>query len=321
MKRLFILVMVVAMTYSGYWFVGSRTMKNSASDALAGMTDAGWQVDYASLRTRGFPSRFDTTATDLVMTSPAGVQYAAPFVQAFALSYRPNRIIAAFPPAQTITIGGQTLTIASDGMKASGAVRANTALSFAEATIVSDMLAISNEAAAIRMRDVLVAARAAGDANYDLYAGLASLTLPDALWRQMFPNGALPVSLDGLTFDAVVAVDQPIDRFVQTPAIVAMTLKSARLDWGDLSITASGSLSPDGRGFAAGQITIEAVGADTLLTGLANIGAIDPGLAPTAQNMIGALADQAGKVTLPISFANGQVSWGFLPLGPAPRLQ
>lgn len=321
MKRLFILVMVVATAYSAYWVVGSRTVNAGAQDALQQMQADGWTVAYDDLRTRGFPSRFDTTVTDLTLTSPDGVTYTAPFVQAFALSYRPNRVIMAFPPAQTVTVGGSPLTIASDGMRASGAVRANTALSFDEATLVSDMLAISTEVAGIRMRDVLVAARAGEEASYDLYAGLKTLTLPDDLWQQMFPNGALPLSVDAVSVDATAVLSAPLDRSTQAVDVLTLTLKQATLNWGDMSVTATGSLAADPAGFAAGQITVEAREAGKLLQGLVNVGAIDPGPAPTVENMMAALQDDTGKMVVPLTFANGQVSWGFLPLGPAPRLQ
>lgn len=320
MRRLVILVIVMAVAYAGYWVVGSRSVNGAAHDALTGLTEAGWQVEYTDLTTRGFPSRFDTTVTDFALTSPEGLQYQAPFLQAFALSYRPNRVIIAFPPDQTVAIGGLPLTLASDGMRASGSVRANTALSFSAATLVADSLAMSTDAAGIRMRGVLAAARSVGDNNYDLYAGAKTLTLPTAVWQKMFPQNKLPAAIDAVSVDATVSLDAPIDRLNPNPGIVAITLKQAALGWGDVSIRASGSLTPDQAGFAAGQITIEAVNADILLIGLANAGLIDPGVAPTLQNMVSTMADETGKMTVPLTFANGQVSWGFLPLGPAPAL-
>ena len=57
MRRLFILVMVVATAYGGYWFYGARSAETGAKDALAALSQDGWTVAYESLNTRGFPSR------------------------------------------------------------------------------------------------------------------------------------------------------------------------------------------------------------------------------------------------------------------------
>jgi len=107
MIRLFFGAMILAALYAGYWVVGSRTVEGQAVSGLDALQSDGWTVAYSDVNTRGFPSRFDTTVTDLDLTAPDGTRYQAPFVQALALSYRPNEVIAAFPDEQTLTIAGQ----------------------------------------------------------------------------------------------------------------------------------------------------------------------------------------------------------------------
>ena len=65
MRALFFVVAALAALYGGYWFVGERRVEGGLRQALADLAADGWEVDYASLDTTGFPSRFDTTITGL----------------------------------------------------------------------------------------------------------------------------------------------------------------------------------------------------------------------------------------------------------------
>ena len=120
MRTLFVVVALLAALYGGYWFIGQSQIERRAEAALADLEARGWDVAYSDLSTTGFPSRFDTTVSDIALTSPdGGIAWAAPFVQVFALSYRPNRIIAAWPDMQSLAVGGQRLDIAAQGLRAS----------------------------------------------------------------------------------------------------------------------------------------------------------------------------------------------------------
>jgi len=97
MRRLTILVIAAACLYSIYWFVGASRIEVGAKAALAQMQADGWEASHTDLATRGYPSRFDTTITELGLQPPDGSwRYTTPFAQAFALSYRPTHVIAAF---------------------------------------------------------------------------------------------------------------------------------------------------------------------------------------------------------------------------------
>lgn len=327
MRRLLIVVLVAAAAYGGYWFVGARAAENGARDGLTQLAEQGWQVGYEALSTRGFPSRFDTTVTDLDLTTPDGqVRYQAPFLQAFALSYQPTQVIVAFPTRQDITLGGQVVTLASEGLRVSAAARANAALTFETATLEAQLLALSSDTGGVRTGPVLAAMRAGADLTYDLYGKVDKITLPDDLWQQMFPNGALPLSIAAVTLNGQITLDRTLDRFAldpeagDPPRVMAVKLSETRLDWGDLTIAASGDLRADASGFAEGEVTIRARGLDDLLRGLSNIGAIAPGMEQSLQSMATGLADGQGDVTLTLTMSGGLTRMGFLPVGAAPRL-
>ena len=95
MRPLLILVAILAALYGGYWLVGERQIEARAAQALDDLRAEGWQVDYASLDTSGFPSRFDTTLTDLRIADPSGqVTWSAPFVQALTFDRKTGAQVA-----------------------------------------------------------------------------------------------------------------------------------------------------------------------------------------------------------------------------------
>ena len=101
MRRLLVVVLVAALAWGGYWFVGARAVESGLTAWIDQRRAEGWAADYATLNTRGFPNRFDTTITDLQLADPhTGVAWTAPFFQILALSYRPNHVIAVWPDSR-----------------------------------------------------------------------------------------------------------------------------------------------------------------------------------------------------------------------------
>ena len=317
MRRLTIFVLVMAALYAGYWFFGARTVENAARDAINDLASQGWDFGSTGAETRGFPSRFDTTFSDVELTDPYGqIRYETEFLQAFALSYRPNRVILAFAPEQTITFPGVIVTLASDGFKASAGVSANTDLAFDDFTAEAQSLSVTTDlgigGAIGRM---LLAMRHAGPAEntYDVYLSLPDMMLPAI-------TGA-PEPVDVFTFDATLTLDQPLDRHVDAPAIEKLVLNDWAIDWAGSTLRGSGTLVPDAEGFASGMIELQVTEHAILLDQLGRTGAIDPGVAPTWRNMGDAMAAGEPVLILPIEFKNGNISMGLLGFGPAPRFR
>jgi len=101
MRKLIFLVVISALLYGGYWFVGRAQIEDRITEALIEADEGPYDVSFGTLRTRGFPSRFDTTVTDFSFNDPAtGTAWLAPRFQLFALAYRPNEVIAVFPQEQ-----------------------------------------------------------------------------------------------------------------------------------------------------------------------------------------------------------------------------
>ena len=129
MRKLLVLIFALAALWSGYWFVGATAVERGTQVLLDDLRAQGWQVEVADVGTRGFPNRFDTTATQVKLADPlGGFTWTAPFFQVLALSYKPNHVIAALPESQSFELPGQTLQVDSTRMRASLVVEPGTAL-------------------------------------------------------------------------------------------------------------------------------------------------------------------------------------------------
>ncbi|MEJ6397533.1 DUF2125 domain-containing protein [Yoonia sp. 208BN28-4] len=330
MRRLTIVVIVLALLYSGYWMIGAMAMERGVRQAFDDLRADGWQVTYDDLGTRGFPSRFDTTVDALDMTAPDdSLQYQAPFLQALALSYQPNKLIVVFPESQTLRLGADLLALDADALRASAAVNLNADLSLDAITFEGDSAALAlGPDITLATNRVIAALREAGPVvnRYDVYTNLDTITLPDAMRAALDPNGQHPDSIADLTLNSTVTLDRPLDRhsiaqFETDPALItAVTVKEAQLQWGTMAVSANGDLTVDQSGVPTGEIDISVQDWRAMIAAASNAGLIEPGFDTTFENLAAALSEGRDTLELTLSFSDGRMSIGPFPLGPAPRL-
>lgn len=312
MKRLFFIAVILAGLYASYWFVGSSQVETRARAALAELEARGWEIDYASLGTTGFPSRFDTSVEELSLVSPDGrLAWEAPFFQLLALSYRPNRVIAVWPERQRVTLAGQAFDLASDRLRASAAVGLSASFPLNEATVEGDGIVVQSEGGwTLSARSLLAAVRQAGPATYDVYLGSEAIALP-----------LVAEGLDLLRIDGRVMLDAPIDaRLPGPPRLLGLSLREARLASGGTAITAVGDLAPDAQGFLAGTLTLRAENWRDLLAVLESAGLLVLDQAPFLAGALEQLAGGEKDIELPVTFRDGQVEALGVVLLPAPRV-
>jgi len=331
MRKLVWLVAVLAALYAGYWFVGRSQIAARAEAALQQVDAGPLDLTYSDLSVVGFPSRFDTTLRDPALADPAaGWAWAAPWLQVFALSYRPNEVIVLFPEEQRIMVGTTELTLVSSDMRASARVRPNAALSFAEATFdIQTPRLRTSEGAELAIARLLLAARdAGGEANdYDIYAEATGVVLPEFIRLGLDPEGALPPLIRELRIDGAARFAAPLDRHGMAqglPAIEAATLRDIAFTWGDIAIRASGEIAPDDQGRASGEIALSAANWEQAL-GLARAaGALNEGAVLTYSAMARNLdesPDDPTTLTVTLRLSDGVLSLGEYPIGAAPMLR
>jgi hypothetical protein len=329
MRKLLALLIVLTALWSGYWFVGSSVIRNAANDWFAAQAAQGVTAENASLAVAGFPNRFDLTANDIRFADPSsGVGWQAPFAQVFAMTWKPWHIIAALPPTQVVTLPDQEITVTSEGLRASVRARPSTDLPLAMAVVESGPIsAMSSQGWSGGAQKAVISLGANPDqpAVYDLAADIADLAPDPALLKALAPDGSLPASISEIRLRAKATLTAPLDRHAgeSSPRLAGLDLSDVLVTWGEVSLTASGSLVPDDQGYAAGRIAFTVTNWRKVMPLLVASGTVRPQLAQTVETMLDGLARQTGDaevLKVPLVLEKGWMSLGPLPLGPAPVL-
>lgn len=327
MRKLTILVLTVAALYSGYWFIGASAAEKGANAAVAELIAEGWAANVAEVQTRGFPSRFDTTLTDVQVLSPdRSIGWTAPFVQSLALSYKPNEVIIAFPNTHQVHVGGANIALKTDGFRASAGVmaRPSAPLSHLTAELVSGTATFSHDVAVSLGKSLLALRPAETENTYDAYINLTDIDLPAPLVQALQQAGPISARLSQATLDTRIGLDRALDRHLsdgQPPQLDSLDLKGLNVQWGAVSMRGSGSLNIDPSGIPTGEITLSLRNWGTLIDAGVVLGAVPESLSQTIKTMANSMAAGSDTLELPISFKNGSMSIGLFPLGTAPRFR
>lgn len=330
MRKLLAFIIIVALAWSGYWFVGSAGHKAALTKWMDDRRAEGWQVEYSDHMVRGFPNRFDTTLTDLQLTDPeTGISWQAPFFQVLSLSYKPNHLIAVWPNEQVFATPREKLTVISENMRASLLVKPSTGLELGSATVEMSGASLTSSDGWTASFDTLNAAirNAPGTASsYDVVVDIATL-LPGARFRALIDQGgALPDQIDALLLDIQADLDGPLGRRAletRRPDVTALRVNDLRGTWGELDLRAKGEMqvqdaSPDG------ELAITAKNWRDMLALAVTAGAIDANSASAVELGLGLLANASGNpnaLDATLRFANGATFFGPFPIGPAPEIR
>lgn len=330
MRLLLALVLLGAGLWGGYWFLGARALERGAAAFLAETDRGGLRASHAGLAVAGFPNRFDLTATDIAVADASGLAgWSAPFLQIFALSYRPNHVIAVWPNAQTLTLPGERIELTSARMEASLVVEPGTDLALDRSAFVTRGLSLRGATGwtAALAEGRLGLRQTVGRANhYDLGLALAGFAPDPALRALLDPAGLHPAAVETLTLDVEVGLDAPLDRHAlggPPPRPTRIGLREGRAVWGGMELRGAGhfEIGPDGR--PEGRIALRARDWRAMLGLAVAAGLVAPRVAPTWEGLLATL-DEAdgveGWLELPLVLAGGRMSLGPFPLGAAPRL-
>ncbi|MFE3836843.1 DUF2125 domain-containing protein [Pseudogemmobacter sonorensis] len=344
MRGLLSFAAILLLLWSGYWLAGKLAIEHVAEGFLESPEARGRVTVSGGLSVRGWPNRFDLTAEGVELRDPeTGIGYRAPFVQVFAMTWKPWHVIAALPERQQILLLEGGLTLSGSGLMASLRVRPGSALPLAEARLAGRAvgLALTQPGGAqadgggwhVSLDDLALALRAAeGPASYDLGLRVTGLVPDPALTALLsraavpgWPVADLPAQVETLRADARLVLSAPLDRHAgeSRPRLIGISLRDLGFDWGALSVSARGEIGPDAAGYASGRVELSARGWDRLPALLVASGLLREDLGPTVGSALRAAAE-AGEspetLVLPLVLEEGWIRFGFLPLGPAPRL-
>lgn len=336
MRKLLILLLLAAGFWSGYWVIGSRLIESRAQAWFATAAQQGIRAQMTALDVRGFPNRFDLAVEGVQIADPArGFGWQAPFVQVFAMTWKPWHLIAVLPPDQVVMLPDQSLTVLSTELMASLRARPSTDLALADVRLSGQALAVTSDLGwTVRLGQGTIALRDLPDLGPTAYtlglnltdlapdpaflAALRTTTIPE------LPPSDLPDTIAALTGAATLTLSAPLNRHLTgAPFLVRADLQSLSFTWGALELSAEGMIEADQNGYAAGRITVSVTNWDRLPALLVAADVIRPDFAPTVLNGLRALAAQSpdlSVLTLPITMADGRMTFGPFPLGPAPLL-
>ena len=326
MRALVWVVVAAAVAWGGYWFVGARALETGAQAWFQAQTDAGLVAERSDLSVSGFPNRFDMTVTDLRLEDPGtGYGWTAPFVQVLSLSYKPWHIIAAFANEQQVRTPWQDFALASDRLQGSLVIVPGTNLALDRLTLVGDAMRVTSDLGWTAGVDTLRFATKQvepGGKRHEIGLEILGLEL-DPRVAAAVPD--FPEKLEKLRLDATITLTAPLDRRAgqSQPRPTQIEVKEVQLVWGTLVLFGSGTIVAAADGVAEGRIALRLTNWRDAIPLAVAAGLIKPEVAPTWVNMFALLAAQTGDpedLDLPLVFANGRMSLGPLPLGPAPRM-
>lgn len=330
MRKLIVLILVASGLWGGYWFIGATAVENAMTNWLSGRQNAGWVVEYSDLKTRGFPNRFDTRITDLTLADTnSGIAWQTPSFEVLALSYKPNHIIAVWPPQQTVASPYEKIAVTNERMRASVVFEADTALALDRTDFELDDFTLQSDAgwsARIGKGQFSTRKIDADEEIHKIWFEASSVYPPAAVLAWLDPAGVLPQFFETLIIDTTLTFDAAWDRFAieqARPQVININLNALRASWGKLDLRAAGELAVDGRGYPVGQITVKAKNWRDMLQIAVDAGIIPSNLIITVTRALEVMAEMTGDpktLDLPLTFKKGRISVGLIPLGPAPRL-
>lgn len=330
----FIVGIIIAglLVWCGWWFVGSSAQKTAWTNWFDDRKNAGWVAETADITLRGFPNRFDTTLSQIELADPSsGWAWSAPFFQVLMLSYKPNHVIAVWPDSQKISSPHDTATITSDTMRGSVIFLPDSDLTLDSTQIEIKSMGLigTNWSAGLESANFATRRVEAGDAPdfaHQIGFDAMNLTLSDSLKRSLDPASILPGNMERAHFDIIAAFDAPWDRHSiegTKPQLTAISVKDIDITWGKLNLRAKGLLNVDAQGFPNGDLNVTAKNWQEILNLAVRSGIISRDIAETAKgglNLLSQLSGDRTTLNIPLSFGNGLIRLGPIPIGAAPRL-
>ena len=330
MIRLIVLLLVVSLGWMSWWAFGSYALERSLTSWIETSRSQGIATNAEAIDVRGFPSRFDTTITNVTLQPPGrNVTWSGTFLQLLALAYKPHQVIAVLPNQHHVETPLQAIDITNDQARGSIFLQPSTSLPLERSTIVIDKLNLNSSLGWSLSLDQARIATEQIEARTNAHrigAEILQITLPTSARETLDPTETLPPQIARLHLDATADFTAPWDRHAletTRPQISALNIADLSANWGDIGLSAKGLLSLTPSGTPEGEITLEATNWKRLFNMAVEAGLISRPDAPNVENalqLIALLSGNADALEVPLTFRAGGIFLGPIPLGPAPRI-
>lgn len=330
MIRLIKIVVVLALVWALWWFGAGFATRSAITGWFDEQAARGWQAEFTEMKTTGFPIWHRTRLEAPVLADPAtGVAWRADWLQLDSHAAGPGRQILTFPDTdQRLSYFDQTLTLMAQDMQALLDVAPAARLQLEDLQFTSGLWALNGPDGAVLSGDTVSLTMTQGDdpSLYDIALAIPQLSLGRAVRDGLRLPDTLADRVETLELDMQVAFSRPWDISAITdsrpqPRVVRLNL--AELRWGDLQFLAAGKLDINTNGTPTGEITVKAENWREMLSIAVTTGALPGDLAGPVETTLTALSRIGGNpeaLDIKLTFRNGRVSAGFIPLGPAPQI-
>ncbi len=336
MKRFVVLIVVLVALGGIAWSVGAMVTQTAATRWLDDRAAEGWVANAGDISVSGFPLQLVTEFQDIDLADPdTGLAWAAPSFRVQQDTLRLDRLRAEWPEAFTLASPTERLTISGlgiEGLAMGAMLDVQPANRFALDAVDADtgpVLIQSNagwqtqwEQGSLRVARVDETV-----STYDIEA-LTTSMIPPETWRDLLdPAGLLPQIMNGAEVRATTVFDAPWDMDAvedARPQITQLAIEEISASWGDILFRASGTLDVTDGGVPEGELAVRAENWRTMVDLAENAGMLPARLRPATEGMLEVLAGMNGSaenIDATLSFSNGRVFIGPLPIGPAPNLR
>lgn len=314
-KWLFGLAVLATALWCLYWFTASQTLRVALAEVLA-QPDLPLRTQGYSVR--GFPNRFDVTLDEPRLDLPE-FGWSAPFVQVFALSYRPHHVIAVFPPVQEGHLGGLEWRLAASDARASALGAPTRNLELERSVAVIEGADLTAGGTRWRMEALRLAIRRTAAGSYEAVAEAEAVFPDPAMMDEADPQAIWPRRIAVMRVDLALDFARPLDLDLARGAALpppAVALTGARLAWdgADLHLTGRVDLgAPEG---PAGDLVLAVTGWADVVDRLARAGILTAEQRAWVDGMAPGLtrSGDAQAVDIPLRVEAGQVRLGSMVL-------
>lgn len=321
MRRMIALVVIVSALWGVYWFVAASGLKSAINTQFSQLRTMGWSLEYDSLSVQGFPSRLDTRVQNLELTAPRNAfKWQAPFFQVFALSYRPNHVIAVWPDAFAVETTAGAYDVTHQDLRASLRLEASTDLALEQLVIVGQDLRFDSAdvgQASVQATQLSVRPLPARPGYYESALELDEIVPMASLAAQLGWASETPLTISRAFVNGEFRFDAPLDRTALTDGPLQLqeaTVTRAHLRIADTVLNLSGELRISRFAPPEGKVQLNATGWKALLAQL------DPAKldTETLTKRLTAMVGEDEEIALNLTLREGFIHFGPIPLIPAP---
>jgi hypothetical protein len=202
--------------WSIYWLAAGFGLRSGLSAWFDTQRKSGWQAEYASLETLGFPLRLEMRLTQPALADPAtGVAWQANSLSVSSPAWWPGNVTVSFPDTpQHLSYFDQGLSLTARDAFANLHLKPGPQLEVLEMSLQAGPWGISEDAGSlVGASGLIISARQTDNpAQYKIDLSADQFRPGDLPRRAMRLLSSWPIQFDTLELDMMVTFDRPWDR-------------------------------------------------------------------------------------------------------------